>query len=156
MANINVSFDSVSGRSGLGNYEVFVDMSNGDTATIYPPNGWMIAGAKLYQGTESGSNGNDGGTFTPNTQKNRDIGALKGNSPNFNNTFSGNPGFSDATMSFAITNAGQTDNQATITDHLAAGNLQAYEYLIWIQKTVNQNGQNVTLNDFLDPGIRNR
>lgn len=129
--NIDLTFDSRG--QGIGKYEAFIELAENDTITIHPPEGWTIAGAALYPGV----NGNASAKSS-----------LRGQNPNWSGTFQDNPGFDASTMSWSVQNG-----TGVITDHLNADNTAAYEFLVWIQST-NAGGQ--TVNDFLDPGIRNR
>ena len=110
--------------------------------------------AKLYTGEETGGTSNypyEGGTFrTVNDQKKEDMKALRGSKPDWT-IFDGAPGFSNQTISIDI-DEGTNGAFATFTDCLADDTLRVYEYLIHIRSY----GSTPVLDDFLDPGIRNR
>jgi hypothetical protein len=144
MGNIILAFDTTETTPGLGNYESFVELEAEDTITIMSPPSFKIMGAKLYQGTLSPN-----GHFQSDPQKAQDMASLRNPNADWAALFSGDPGFTDGTMQWAIPAGGAS---ATITNKLASGAAsEAFEYLIWIQED-----GDATNNDFMDPGVRNR
>jgi hypothetical protein len=131
--NVDLTFDS-KGQGQVGNYEAFIELSQNDTITIHPPADWTIQGARLFTGVNGKATAAAG---------------LRGQNPNWQQTFQNNPGFGSDTLSWSV----QADGTGLITDNLPANNASEYDFLVWIQKP-NPGGQ--PLNDFLDPGIRNR
>ena len=160
MANVKLTFDFTGPDQGRGQganrgqYAEFIELVPQDTITIYPPSGYQIIAAKLYTGQETARNSNypnEGGTFRiVNDQKNADMRALRGSAPDWT-IFNGNPGFSNQTISIDI-DQGTNGSFATITDCLTDDTVKVYEYLIHIRSY----GNTPVLDDFLDPGIRNR
>ena len=132
-----------------GDFEMFVDLQESDTILMYPPVGYTMNGIKLY----SVSDPEHGHRDTPNQDKANDIASLRSKG-DYSDVFPSNDQWSEFSFTMSLA-TGHTS--MTLTNGNPPGNAASYEFLIWLQKEVtNPDGTTTTVNDYADPGIRNR